>query len=123
MFQYMARVARIVDGDTLHLDLDLGFHIHVNVTVRLARINAPDVVNYGASGVNDRAMAYIEKYLPIGAACVVNISRAEKYGRWLAEVIFQPGEVDQNKIMQNPRVLNDELVREGLAVIYSGGKK
>lgn len=123
MFQYEAKIIRIKDGDTLTLDVDLGFHIRHEIDVRLARIDTPEIVNYGPAGIVDPAKSFVEQCCPPGSTCVVNISRAEKYGRWLAEIYFAIGETDRNKILQNPRVLNDELVRGGFAKPYSGGKK
>lgn len=123
MFQYEAKIIMIKDGDTLKLDIDLGFNVHVIEVARLARIDTPESVNYGAKGIDDPAKNYIMENCPPGSVCVVNISRQEKYGRWLADVYFQPGETNRVNILKNPRVLNDELVREGLAVAYDGGKK
>ena len=123
MFKYLARIIYVMDGDTLKLDIDLGFRVHILETVRLARINAPDTVNFGAQGINDPAKNYILDKCPIGSMCLAQITRPDKYGRWLAEIFFQPGENDPVKILQNPRVLNDELVRNGFAKLYSGGKK
>lgn len=123
MYQYEAQIKRVVDGDTLVLDIDLGFHVKIEETVRLARINTPDILNTGANGIEDPAKDYILRNCPPGSVCVVTIIRAEKYGRWLADLLFLPGEFQREKIMQCPRVLNDELVREGLALPYDGGKK
>jgi len=123
MFQYEAKVMRWVDGDTAWLDVDLGFKIHLMVDVRLAHINTPETVNYGATGIIDPAAVYVARVCPIGSTCVVEISKAEKYGRWLAMIYYLPGEMDRFKILQDPHVLNDELVREGLAKKYEGGKK
>ena len=109
--------------DIILCDYMLGFHIRHEIDVRLARIDTPEIVNYGLSGIDDPAKAYVQQCVPTGSVCVVNISRAEKYGRWLAEIFFCPGETDRTKILQNPRVLNDELVRGGFAKPYSGGKK
>lgn len=123
MFQYEARIIRVVDGDTLWLDVDLGFRVHLQIDVRLAGINTPDTLNYGATGINDPARDYVAEAVPVGSICVVEITKPEKYGRWLARVLFQPGEVNRSNILANPRVLNDELVRKGLAKKYSGGRK
>lgn len=123
MFQYEAKVLRVVDGDTLHLVIDLGFHVAIDATVRLARINTPETLEYTVKGLNDPAKDYILSNCPPGSVCVVEISRAEKYGRWLAELLFQPGVIDRIEILKNPRVLNDELVRNGFAKLYDGGKK
>lgn len=123
MFQYEAKVIRIVDGDTLWLDIDLGFRLHIQTDVRLAHINTPETVNYSLQGISDPAAAYVSECVPPGASCVVEISRPDKYSRWLATIFFLPGEVDRAKILAGPRVLNDELVKRGFAKHYEGGKK
>jgi len=123
MFQYPATIKRIVDGDTLWLDVDLGFRLHFEIVVRLAHINTPETINYTAKGLVDPAAAFIAKSLPLGSSCIVDIIKQEKYGRWLAVVYYLPGEMDREKILANPHVLNDELVKAGLAQRYEGGKK
>lgn len=123
MFEYSAKVLELIDGDTMKLQIDMGFHVHIIETIRLARLNTPEVVNWGAAGLDDPAMKFVAERCPVGSSIVVQISRAEKYGRWLAEVLYSPGVTDREKIKQDPRVLNDELLRAGLAKPYSGGKK
>lgn len=123
MFQYEAKVLRVVDGDTLVLDIDLGFFVKIQETVRLARINTPETVGFNAQGINDPAKNYIFSNCPPGSVVVVNITRKEKYGRWLADVLFQPGEMNRDAILRKPRNLNDELVQQGFAKLYDGGKK
>lgn len=123
MFQYEATVIRIVDGDTLWLRVDLGFKIRVDVDVRLAHINTPEKLNYGISGVIDPAMLYINNCIPPGSTCVVEISRAEKWGRWLGTIRYLKGSTSRDDILRSGTVLNDELVKNGLARSYEGGKK
>jgi endonuclease YncB( thermonuclease family) len=97
--------------------------IHVLETVRLAHIDTPETINYRATGLSDPAKIYIADNVPIGSYCVVEITRQEKYGRWLADLFFCPGVSEPLEILKNPRVLNDELVRQGFAKRYEGGKK
>lgn len=123
MFQYEAQIKRVVDGDTLIVDIDLGFHVRIEETVRLARINTPDVVGFNSKGIDDPAAKYIFSHCPPGSIVILGITRAEKYGRWLAEVWYKPGAFKREDILQSPLVLNDELVREGLALPYGGGRK
>jgi len=123
MFQYEAMVMRIVDGDTIWLDVDLGFKVRMQVDVRLAHIDTPELVNYGLKGVSSPAIEYVNQCVPPGAVCVVNIIRAEKYGRWLAEIYYKPGSVDRDEILRSGTNLNDELVKKGFAKAYEGGKK
>jgi len=118
MFQYEAQVIRIVDGDTMVLDIDLGFHVHIETVVRLANINAPERVTWTVQGLEDPALQYIQQSTPPGSTVVVDISRPEKYGRYLAVVLFAPGVVDRNEILRSGRVLNDELLQKGFVKKY-----
>ena len=44
MYEYNAEVVRVVDGDTVILDIDLGMNVWMrNERIRLAGINAPEL--------------------------------------------------------------------------------
>lgn len=123
MFQYPGQIMRIVDGDTLWLELDLGFRIKLKVDVRLAHINTPETINFTAQGLADPAAEFVNRACPVGSIVVADIIKQEKNGRWLAAIYYRAGENDRDKIMQAPLVLNNELVQAGLAKPYEGGKK
>lgn len=118
MFQYSAKVMRVVDGDTLWLDIDLGFYTHRETDIRLAGINTPERVEYRAQGIVDPAKAYVESNVPPGSSVVVDITTRDKYGRWLGVIRFLPGSTVREDILQNGRVLNHELLAQGLAKPY-----
>lgn len=118
MFQYEAKVIRVVDGDTLWLDIDLGFRVHMEIDVRLAKINAPERAQWTAQGLSEPAMDYINAQTPPGSTVLVDISRPEKYGRYLATLLYLPGVSDRNEILRSGRVLNDELLDLGLVAKY-----
>jgi len=96
-YEYHATVLRVVDGDTLDLDVDLGFHIHVQQRVRLAGINAPE-------HTTDAGRAALEKLSALLMTTEIGVlfpkvtinsqkpPRFEKYGRWLADVTTSYGE-------------------------------
>ena len=42
LYRYSARCSRVVDGDTLDLDIDLGFGMHFFERVRLFGIDTPE---------------------------------------------------------------------------------
>ena len=46
-FLYRAYLKKIIDGDTLTVYVDLGFHTTREETIRLARINAPELTKKG----------------------------------------------------------------------------
>jgi micrococcal nuclease len=117
MYRYQATVVRIVDGDTLYLDVDLGFFIRMTLDVRLKGINTPEIRGeQREAGL--KAKAFVEAAIPPGALVVVDTFKAEKYGRYLAEVWYLPGAKSREEILANPRLLNKELVENGLATPY-----
>ena len=42
LFHYRSRVTRVVDGDTIDVELDLGFNIKLSERVRFVGVNAPE---------------------------------------------------------------------------------
>ena len=41
MYEYKAKLKRVLDGDTIDCDIDMGFDIHKKVRVRLSGIDSP----------------------------------------------------------------------------------
>lgn len=111
MYEYSARLNRVVDGDTLWLYVDLGFGVSVNFDFRLYGVNTPEVIGpTRTAGL--AAKAELERLLALGPLRIVTY-KADKYGRWLAEVFVQPLKAPEIKI-------NDALLRGGFAQAYFG---
>jgi micrococcal nuclease len=83
-YRYLARVLRVIDADTLYVDLDLGCDIHARMTLRRARINAPEM----STDAGKSATEYVRALLPPGTVVVVETikDKREKYGRYLAVI-------------------------------------
>ena len=47
MYEYRARITRVIDGDTVEAEIDLGFHVTFTATLRLTGINAPGPAGLG----------------------------------------------------------------------------
>lgn len=107
MWQYAARVDRVVDGDTLSVDVDLGFRVMTRQRLRLLDVDAPETrgVSRDAGAASKAAL---ERLLPVGCAVVVETAKGDRYGRWLARV--HTGGV----------CVNDWLVAEGHAGRWPG---
>lgn len=110
MYEYRARLVRVVDGDTIIVDVDLGFRIHQTMSVRLAGINAPEPRG-------DSRKAGIEASHALASLARVTfplLLQTEKdrgkYGRFIATVWLQTanGERGVN--------LNERMVESGHAV-------
>jgi micrococcal nuclease len=100
-YLYRGIVVRVVDGDTIDVDIDLGFYIWAhNQRIRLVGIDAPEV--RGASKeVGDRATAFL-KALIEGKTIILktvkgtdNADRDDSFGRWLGEVYLDGQNVNQ----------------------------
>lgn len=118
MFEYEAEIMRWVDGDTVWLDIDLGFYTHRETDIRLARINAPERVQYTTQGIVDKVKEYNERVCPPGAVVVVGITSRDKYGRWVGEIRYLAGSRKREMIRMQGSSLNDELLQKGLVKPY-----
>ena len=76
------KVIRVIDGDTVRVDVDLGCDTHVNLTLRLAGIDAPEMGT--PAGV--AAKAHLEAVLGSPVTVRTIKDRREKYGRYLAYI-------------------------------------
>lgn len=97
-----ARLVRVVDADTLVLDLDLGWHVwRKDERCRLAGINAPELNT--PEGVIARD--WVVALLPGFPMVAFTSHSLDKYGRPLGTVHLPDG-----------RVLNDLILAAGHAV-------
>ena len=105
LYHYYGNVVKVYDGDTITVDIDLGFHIWMkSEKVRLYRINAPEIRGkQRPEGLKSRDWLR-EKILNKRVLLVTYKDKKGKYGRWLADIYL------------DDICLNDQLVKEGLAV-------
>ena len=103
-YRYRALFRRVVDGDTLDLDVDMGFRAwRMSERFRLAGINAPEMRGESrAEGI--AARDFIAGILAAGAEVVIETAKDDAFGRWIATVWLHDG-----------RCLNDLMVAEGHA--------
>jgi micrococcal nuclease len=88
MYTYAATVLRVVDGDTISLDVDLGFSAHMHVTVRLLGCNAIELSQPGGPEARD----HLRTVLPVGSLVTISTVKVDKYGgRFLATVTLPDG--------------------------------
>jgi micrococcal nuclease len=103
---YPATVLRVIDGDTLDLDIDLGFSIRITQRVRLEGINTAEK----NTAAGKETSAWVQQWVDThGPALTVRTHRREKYGRYLATVTTAEGQA-----------LNEALIDAGLAAPYDG---
>lgn len=101
-YHYNAVVTRVVDGDTIHCDIDLGFGVILKDQVfRFYGLNAPETKGSTRQAGLD-SKKFIENLLINKHIIVVSIKdKKEKYGRYLAKIYVQEsnGYVDVNNLL------------------------
>lgn len=109
MYEYKAKLKRVVDGDTIDFDVDLGFGIHFNERFRLLGVNTPEI--YGRNAPEQmseglRAKEMVSAMIESAQSIIIRTHKdqKEKYGRYLAEIILD-GKVN----------LNVKLIEQGWA--------
>jgi micrococcal nuclease len=120
MYEYRTNLIKVVDGDTVDVDIDLGFGIWLrNERVRIMGIDTPE----------SRTSDTVEKLFGLaaktklkeilGKSCILKTQIARdgedmrgKFGRVLGDFVALDG-----------RMATDILVGEGHAVAYFGGSK
>lgn len=118
MYEYLATVLRVVDGDTMHLNVDLGFNIKFEMPVRLLGLNCPEL-NTDAGKVARQFVidwlnthALVEGIHSEDSWQVILHSykdKQEKYGRYLGMIL------DTSSFGLS---LNQALLDSGNAVVY-----
>lgn len=111
LYTYIATVNRVVDGDTIDLSLDLGFRMSWKANCRFAGVNTPELSssNPEVKEAAYKAKAYVESKIKPGDKILLDSHKLDKYGRPVAKIYY-------GKDYKN--CINDELIREGLAVGY-----
>ena len=119
MFEYyVKKVSKVVDGDTIDVDIDLGFDISFSSRVRLAGIDTPE------SRTSDKAekvlglesKAYLKNAIDSAKTVVIKtekIDSSEKYGRILGWVFLDGSD----------KSINEKMIDEGYAWGYLGDTK
>ncbi len=111
-FLYACQPYRLIDGDTMIVHVDLGFGIHLRQTLRLRNLDAPEMITREGK----RAARYVQAALKGCTQLIIQTHRNDKYGRYLAHVLFKRGAKTPEEIYNEGRFLNQELLAEGLAI-------
>jgi micrococcal nuclease len=119
MYQYKCKIIKVLDGDTVDIDLDLGFKIILaNQRVRMAGVDTPEsrttIAEEKVRGQLSKKK--LAEKLPIGSWQIIETqkpdSNDDKFGRILGVFILEDG----------TRV-NDWLIQNNYAVPYKGESK
>lgn len=115
MYTYNCKILKVVDGDTLDIELDLGFTVLIKERVRLIGIDAPEIFGKDAEPAGQLSAQFVRSWVEKRQALLgrfiyesVRYNSKDKYGRSLGTISwFDP--------LSNKSVLNEDLVAAGQA--------
>lgn len=121
MYTYAASVERVIDGDTLNVEAKIGETTWIRKKLRLRRINTPEI----DTPEGKKAKEFVRQRLKDCPWIVVKTYSTDIYDRYLVDVFYLPaspaggpGCDDPQKIALEGKLLNQELLDEGLAQLW-----
>ena len=124
MYEYSCRIVRVVDGDTVDVDIDLGFDMWLKKQrIRLYGVDTPesrtrDLVEkkYGLA-----AKSFVESHLPVGSKQTLQTKLDDrgKFGRILGEFVVE--QEWECKTLYS--TINEQLIKKHHGVKYHGQSK
>jgi len=118
LYQYRAKVDRVVDGDTIDVIFDLGFDISYKSRVRFVGVNTPEsrTRDLEEKALGLAAKDFVGRWLLEHAGnCPIietSLDKKGKFGRVLGRIVNDEG-----------ICLNDVLIAEGIGTPYDGDKR
>ena len=119
MYEYKCTLLRVVDGDTIDVDIDLGFKVWLRKErVRMVGIDTPEsrTRNLAEKKLGLASKARLKELLPKTFMLVTHKDGKGKFGRILGETIVDHPEFGKIDIC-------NKMVEEGHARVYTGGTK
>ena len=117
MYEYSCRIIKVIDGDTVDIDIDLGFDVWLKKQrVRLYGVDTPEsrTRDKEEKKYGSLAKKYVSEYLSIGTLQILRTRKDDvrgKFGRILGEFLI------------NDTTLNQMLIDSYNAVEYYGQSK
>ena len=116
MYEYGCKVTRVVDGDTIDVDLDLGFDIIYKCRVRLYGIDTPEsrTRDKDEKARGKLAAKFLQDAISNGNHVILQTQLKDskgKFGRVLASVIVDGIDINQ------------QMIDNHMAVKYKGQSK
>tara|TARA_Y100001963_G_scaffold150385_1_gene231412 strand:- start:3686 stop:4117 length:432 start_codon:yes stop_codon:yes gene_type:complete len=122
MHTYKCEIIRVIDGDTVDVDIDLGFGVWMRKErIRILGIDTPEsrTRNKTEKIYGNLAKEFVKSYLKPGSTQILQTEKdgTGKFGRILGKFLVYDGQTDSQMH------LGDIMIREHLAVKYEGQSK
>ena len=116
MYEYKAIVTRVIDGDTIDVDIQLGFDVVLaKQRIRLLGIDTPEsrTRDKEEKGRGLLSKEFVKNNCAVGSTIRLQSRKRGKFGRILGVIYSGDDTVS----------INDRMIQEGFAVPYTGGNK
>ena len=136
MYEYHCKILKVIDGDTVDVDIDLGFGVWLKK--ERVRVNGIDTPESRTRDKEEKKFGLISKnrvkqLLPVGSTQILKTEsdrngedKKGKFGRILGDFVFNKPVSNDDKIpileIEGVR-LSDVLIDEYMAVRYHGQSK
>tara|TARA_B100002019_G_C21236157_1_gene582867 strand:- start:1051 stop:1485 length:435 start_codon:yes stop_codon:yes gene_type:complete len=122
MYEYRCKIVRVVDGDTVDVDIDLGFGVWLQKQrVRLYGVDTPESRTRDAEEkvFGNLAKKFVEDRLPVDSKQKLRtrLDGKGKFGRILGEFLIYDPKTDRES------TINQMLIETSNAVAYHGQSK
>ena len=120
MYTYKCVVTKVIDGDTIDVDIQLGFNVILyKQRIRLHGIDTPES---RTRNLEEKARGLLSKqYMldnsPVGSTITLQSLGKGKFGRILGNIWSEGDEVNPDTS------INKRMCLDGFAVAYLGGSK
>lgn len=124
MYQYKVSVVKVVDGDTIDVDIDLGFStVLKKQRVRMVGIDTPEsrTRDLVEKKFGKASKKHLKKLLESAESLSLISHDKGKFGRILGTVIAHFAE--GHPVYETEININDQMIKDNHAVKYSGENK
>lgn len=99
VYRYRAEATRVVDGDTLEVEVDLGFYVRCRIKVRLRGVDTPERGQEGWEEAKD-----FLNHLTLGEELVLESYKDRRtFERWVCDVYDGDGLSLAQQIIESGR--------------------
>ncbi len=87
-YKFYATVIKVIDGDTLKVDVDLGFSVHTIQNIRIAGINSEELSTQAGKNARD----FLTQKVPTGTKVIVHTEKyRQSFTRYVGDIYLDDG--------------------------------
>lgn len=119
MYEYKAKITRVVDGDTVDATLDLGFGITFKMRLRIDGFDAPETWRPSCEEELKHGLQATHRAneLLLGKDVVVKTSKLGIYGRYGASITIPEGDYATVMITEGLQKLDEYWVEDNPVIV------